>query len=219
MEIAQVLRRTRESGLIPILRTPTAADALAIAEILARANITTLEIPLTVPDAVEVIRDLVRRLGKEVLIGAGTVLDEAAAETCIEAGASFIISPSVDVRTIEFCRRAGVAIFPGGLTPTEVVTAWRAGADMVKIFPCSALGGASYIRALRAPLPHIEVVPTGGVSLQTAGSFIDAGASALGVGADLVDIAAVAEGRGHVIAERAQAYIKTVREARAKRSG
>src|SRR5262245_54879948 len=215
MDKQQVLNQIRQIGLIPILRTPSAEDATAIAEILTEAQLTNLEIPLTVPGAVQVIGALARRFGGRVLIGAGTVLDAAAARTCIEAGATFIISPSVDIETIACCREAGVAVFPGALTPTEVVMAWKAGADMIKLFPCSAMGGASYIRALKAPLPQVEVIPTGGVSLQTAAAFIQAGAAALGVGGDLVDIPALREGRGQVMAERARQYLKIVAGARA----
>jgi 2-dehydro-3-deoxyphosphogluconate aldolase/(4S)-4-hydroxy-2-oxoglutarate aldolase len=216
MDKAPVLQQIRQVGVIAILRTPTAADALAIAEVLAGAKLTALEIPLTVPGAIDAIRELVARLAPGVLVGAGTVLDAKSADACIKAGATFIISPSVEVETIAFCRNAGVAVFPGALTPTEVVAAWRAGADMVKIFPCSALGGAAYIKALRAPLPQIEMVPTGGVSLQTAASFIEAGASALGVGGDLIDISALKDGRVQVIADRALAYAKIVKDTRAK---
>ena len=128
------------------------------------------------------IAEAVARYGDQVLIGAGTVLDEEQARACIDAGARFIVAPIVDVPTIAVCRRAEVAVLPGALTPTEVVQAWRAGADFVKVFPCSAVGGASYIKALRAPLPQIRLVPTGGVTLGTVGEFFAAGASAVGVG-------------------------------------
>lgn len=202
-------------GLIPVLRTPSADDALAISEALQAAGITSLEIPLTVPGAVEVIGELADRFGAQVRVGAGTVLDAKAAAACVNAGATFIISPSLELEVVAFCKEAGVAVLPGALTPTEVVAAWRAGADIVKIFPCSALGGASYIKALKAPLPHIEMVPTGGVSLETAASFIRAGAAALGVGGDLVDVEAVRAGRAHVIGERARQYLEIVQQARA----
>ncbi len=215
MEKKSVLAQIRQVGLIPILRTPTAKDALGLAEILRGAALTNVEIPLTVPGALDVIAELVRRFGNDMLVGAGTVLDAAAAESCLKAGASFIISPAVDMGCIAFCREAGLAVFPGALTPTEILGAWRAGADMIKVFPCSALGGAPYLKALRAPLPQIELIPTGGVSLDTAAAFIAAGASALGVGGDLVDIAALHEGRGHVIGDRARRYLEIVREARA----
>ena len=146
--------------------------------------------------------------------GAGTVLDAETARTCILAGAQFIVSPALNLETIALCRRYSVAVLPGALTPTEVVQAWTAGADFVKVFPAGALGGASYLKALKAPLPQIELVPTGGVSLKTAADFIKAGASALGVGADLVDVKALRAGQASVITERARQYVEIVREAR-----
>jgi 2-dehydro-3-deoxyphosphogluconate aldolase/(4S)-4-hydroxy-2-oxoglutarate aldolase len=215
MEKSQVLARIRETGLIPIVRTPTAEDALAMAETLQAAALTNLEITLTIPNGVEVIRTLHQRYGDKLCIGAGTVLDARAAEACVAAGATFIVSPGLDLETVAYCRKVGVAIFPGSLTPTEIITAWKAGADMVKVFPASAMGGASYIKAVKAPLPQIEMVPTGGVSVETAPAFIKAGAAALGVGGDLVDLEALRSGRGEVIAEKARKYIEVVRLARA----
>jgi 2-dehydro-3-deoxyphosphogluconate aldolase/(4S)-4-hydroxy-2-oxoglutarate aldolase len=169
---------------------------------------------MTVPGAVGVIEEVSQRLGDEALVGAGTVLDGETAGACILAGAQFVVSPSLNLETIEVCRRHGVAAMPGALTPTEVVQAWSAGADLVKVFPAGAVGGASYIRALKAPLPQIELVPTGGVSLKTAADFIKAGASALGVGADLVDLKAIREGQHGLITERAREFVRIVREAR-----
>src|SRR6185436_1253656 len=131
------------------------------------------------------------------------------------AGAQFVVSPALNLETIAFCRDAGCAIMPGALTPTEVVTAWSAGADMVKVFPCGAMGGASYIRSLKAPLPQIRLIPTGGVSLATAAGFIEAGASALGVGADLVDIQAIRDGQAEKVTAAAREYLQVVRAARA----
>ncbi len=210
----EVLDRIRKVGLIPILRTPSADDALGMAEVLHQAQLTALEIPLTVPGALEVIAELSARWGAEVLVGAGTVLDERSAAACINAGAAFIISPSTEPEVIETCNEASVAVLPGALTPTEIVRAWRLGADMIKVFPASAAGGAAYIRAVKAPLPGILLVPTGGVSVETAADFIKAGAAALGVGSDLVDVTALREGRGHVIGERARLYLDIVAAAR-----
>ena len=215
MQKAEVLEGLRRGGLIPVLRAPSAKDALAISEVLCKAGLTALEITMTVPGAVDVIRELVGRFGKDLLVGAGTVLDAKAAAACIDAGAQFIISPSTELEVIAHCNQAGVAVMPGALTPTEIVKAWRAGADMVKVFPCSAVGGASYLKAVKAPLPHIEMVPTGGVSLETAAAFIKAGAAALGVGGDLVDVEAVRAGRGEEIAQKARRYLEIVKEARA----
>ena len=211
-----VVEHIKRLGLIPILRTSSADDALTIAEILHGAGLTVLEIPLTVPGAVEVIAELARRWRGEVLVGAGTVLDRKSASACIAAGATFVISPSLELEVIAACNEAAVAALPGALTPTEIVGAWRAGADMVKVFPASAAGGPSYIKAVKAPLPQIALCPTGGVSLQNAAAFIEAGAAALGVGSDLVDLPALREGHGHVIAERARLYLEIVAEARRK---
>jgi 2-dehydro-3-deoxyphosphogluconate aldolase / (4S)-4-hydroxy-2-oxoglutarate aldolase len=214
---AEVLEGLRRGGLVPVLRAPTADDALMMVDALHAAGIGAVEITLTVPGAVEVIGKVVERVGTDMLVGAGTVLDARAAAACIAAGARFIISPSTELDVIAHCNQAGVAVLPGALTPTEIVKAHRAGADMVKVFPCSAVGGAAYLKAVKAPLPHIELVPTGGVSLETAAAFIKAGAAALGVGGDLVDLEAVRSGRGAVIGERARKYIEIVREARASK--
>jgi 2-dehydro-3-deoxyphosphogluconate aldolase / (4S)-4-hydroxy-2-oxoglutarate aldolase len=183
----QTLRRIREIGIIPVLRARKQEDAIAIAHAIREGGVPVLEITMTVPGALEVIRQLVSAFGNQVLVGAGTVLDPETARACILAGAEFIVSPALKLSTIEICHRYGVPIFPGALTPTEVLTAWEAGADAVKIFPCGSMGGANYLKSLKAPLPQIEMIPTGGVSLQTAAEFLAAGAFALGVGADLVD--------------------------------
>jgi 2-dehydro-3-deoxyphosphogluconate aldolase/(4S)-4-hydroxy-2-oxoglutarate aldolase len=177
-------------------------------------GVSVLEVTMTVPGAIAVIEQLTKAFGGEALIGAGTVLDPETADRCIQAGAQFIVSPALNEETIAFCQRQDVAIFPGALTPTEVVRAWNAGADAVKVFPAGAVGGASYLKALKAPLPQIELVPTGGVSLKTAADFIKAGAMALGVGADLVDITALRDGHDEVITERARQFLGIVRAAR-----
>jgi 2-dehydro-3-deoxyphosphogluconate aldolase / (4S)-4-hydroxy-2-oxoglutarate aldolase len=209
-----VLDVIRRSGLIPVLRTSSADDALTIAEELQRAGVTAMEIPLTVPGALEVIAELASRFGQQVLVGAGTVLDPTAAGACLAAGGRFIVSPSLERDVVAYCNDAEVAVLPGALTPTEIRSAVRAGADMVKIFPCGALGGPSYVRAIKAPLPHIELVPSGGVSLETAAAFVKAGAAALGVGGDLVDIEALRSGRVGLIGERARRYLQIIRETR-----
>jgi 2-dehydro-3-deoxyphosphogluconate aldolase / (4S)-4-hydroxy-2-oxoglutarate aldolase len=211
-----VLATIKRGGLLPVLRTSSADDALTIAEELQQAGLTAIEIPLTVPGAVEVIAELASRFGEDTVVGAGTVLDTAAAAACVAAGATFVISPSLELEVVEYCNESDVVVMPGALTPTEIVAADRAGADMVKVFPCSAVGGASYIKAIKAPLPDIELCPTGGVSLDTAAAFIKAGASALGVGGDLVDVEALRSGNVAVIAERARRYVEIVAEARRK---
>ena len=215
MEKVWVLKRIEEVGIVPVVRAATSEEAVAIAEIIREGGIPIVEITMTVPGAITVIAELSKRYGDEVLIGAGTVLDPETARSCIAAGAQFIISPSLNVQTIELCKLQRIAIFPGALTPTEVVTAWDAGADAVKVFPCSAMGGASYLRALKAPLPDVKLVPTGGVSLATAKDFIAAGAWALGVGADLVNTKAIKAGDRESVVAAARSYVAAVREARA----
>jgi len=210
----EVLARIREVGIVPVIRAESPDEAAAAIEAIRAGGIPVLEITLTVPGAIRLIEDVARRFGQEALVGAGTVLDAETARACILAGARFVVSPALDRGTIACCRRYGVPVFPGALTPTEVVRAWQAGADMVKVFPCGNVGGASYIKALKAPLPQIELVPTGGVNLQTAADFIKAGAAALGVGADLVDLKALRAGNAALVTERARQLVEIVRAAR-----
>jgi 2-dehydro-3-deoxyphosphogluconate aldolase/(4S)-4-hydroxy-2-oxoglutarate aldolase len=214
MDKATVLQTIRDVGIIPVVRARSADEAMKAIDAIREGGISILEITMTVPGAAELILEVSQRYGTDALVGAGTVLDSETARACIVAGARFIVSPSLDLETIAVCRRYGVAVLPGALTPTEVVTAWKAGADFVKVFPAGAVGGATYIKSLKAPLPQIELVPTGGVSLITAADFIRAGASALGVGADLVDLKAIREGKTQLIAERAREFVRIVREAR-----
>lgn len=213
----EVTGRIRDVGILPVVRATSAAEAMMAVEAIRAGGIPILEITLTVPGAVEIIADLTRRLGDAALVGAGTVLDAGSAERCIDAGARFVVSPSLDLPTVELCRRRGVAVFPGALTPTEIVTAWRAGADAVKVFPANAVGGAAYVRSLKAPLPQIELIPTGGVSLGTVAQLIGAGALALGVGADLVDLAAIRRGDAEAVTGKARQYVAAVAAARAPR--
>ena len=215
MKKSDVVQTIRNVGIIPVVRAQSADEAMMAIDAIREGGIPLLEITMTVPGAVGVIEKVSQRYGAEALVGAGTVLDGETARECIQAGAQFIVSPALNPETIEACKRHDVAVLPGALTPTEVVQAWTAGADFVKVFPAGAVGGASYLRALKAPLPHIELVPTGGVSLKTAADFIKAGASALGVGADLVDLKALREGQQKIITERAREFVKIVREARA----
>jgi 2-dehydro-3-deoxyphosphogluconate aldolase / (4S)-4-hydroxy-2-oxoglutarate aldolase len=212
--VSAVKERIREVGIVPVVRATSAEEALAAVEAIRAGGIPILEITLTVPGAVGIIRDLVSRLGDDALIGAGTVLDADSAGECIDAGARFIVSPALDLPTIAECRRRGVPIFPGALTPTEILTAWKAGADAVKVFPAGAVGGATYLKSVKAPLPQVDLLPTGGVSLKTAAEFIAAGAFALGVGADLVDLAALKRGDAASITEKARQYVDAVRAAR-----
>ena len=215
MNKTDVLQRIRATGLIPVVRAESADLAMRAVEAIKAGGVDVLEVTMTVPGAIDVIAKLAATFGTEVVIGAGTVLDPDTANKCVQAGAQFIVSPALNEETIAFCRANDVAVFPGALTPTEVVRAWNVGADAVKVFPAGAVGGASYLKALKAPLPQIELVPTGGVSLKTAADFIKAGAMALGVGADLVDTKALRENHDEVITERARQFLEIVREARA----
>ena len=214
MKKTEVIRQITETGILPVIRATSSDEALRAIDAIKAGDVSTMEITMTVPGAVGVIEDLAKRLGTEVLVGAGTVLDAETARICILAGAQFVISPALNLKTIACCKKYGVTVMPGALTPTEVVNAWTAGADFVKVFPAGALGGANYIKSLKAPLPQIDIIPTGGVSLKTAADFIKAGASALGVGADLVDLDALKNGNANLITERAKQYVEIVKEAR-----
>jgi 2-dehydro-3-deoxyphosphogluconate aldolase / (4S)-4-hydroxy-2-oxoglutarate aldolase len=217
MDKAAILLKLREIGLVPVLRAESVEQAMALAAAIADGGVTVLEVTMTVPGAMRVMRRLAEER-PDILIGAGTVLDAETARMCILEGAKFIVSPALNLKTIEMCHRYTVPVLPGALTPTEIVTAWQAGADVVKIFPASAMGGAKYLKTLKAPLPQIEMIPTGGVSLDTAAEFLDAGAFALGVGADLVAVKALKEGRPEVITESAKKYLQIVKDFRAARS-
>ena len=215
MEKAAVLSALRNIGLVPVLRAESAKQALALAAAIAAGGVTVLEVTMTVPGAIQVMRSLAEQR-PDILIGAGTVLDPETARMCILEGAQFVVSPALNVKTIEMCHRYSVPVLPGALTPTEIVTAWQAGADVVKVFPASAMGGAKYLKTLKAPLPHIEMIPTGGVSLASAAEFLAAGAFALGVGADLVDAKAMADGKPEIVTESARKYLHIVHEFRSK---
>ena len=208
-----VLKRCREIGLIPVLRADSEDQALALASAVAAGGVTVMEVTMTVPGAIRVMRKLAEQR-PDILIGAGTVLDPETARACILEGAQFIVSPELNVKTIEMCHRYSIAVLPGALTPTEILTAWQAGADVVKVFPASALGGAKYLKSIKAPLPQVELIPTGGVSQATAYEFLQAGAFALGVGADLVDPKAIANGSPGTITENARKYLEIVRNFR-----
>ena len=217
MQKAEVLKSLREIGLVPVLRAESEEQALKLAAAIAAGGVTVLEVTMTVPGAIRVMRRLAEER-PDILIGAGTVLDAETARMCILEGAQFVVSPALKIPTIEMCHRYGVAVLPGALTPTEILTAWEAGADAVKVFPASALGGAKYLKSIKAPLPQVEMIPTGGVSLATAAEFLEAGAFALGVGADLVDLKAIAKGTPETITESARKYLAIVREFRKPRA-
>jgi 2-dehydro-3-deoxyphosphogluconate aldolase/(4S)-4-hydroxy-2-oxoglutarate aldolase len=202
--------------LIPVLRSRSAAEAHALVEAMVAGGVTVMEITMTVPGAIGVIESLRNKYGDRLLLGAGTILDAQQCAAAIEAGAEFVVSPSLHREVISRTKELGKVSIPGALTPTEVVTAWNAGADYVKVFPCSAVGGPSYLKALRAPLPHLRLIPTGGVTLETAAQYLRAGAVALGVGSDLVNTAALAQGKPEVITEMARKYLEVIRQERAR---
>jgi 2-dehydro-3-deoxyphosphogluconate aldolase/(4S)-4-hydroxy-2-oxoglutarate aldolase len=213
MKKAEVISRVVEGGVIPVIRASSKSEARSVIEAIAAGGVTTIEVTLTVPGAVELIRELSRER-TDLLLGAGSVLEPETARECIAAGAKYIVSPATNFDTIEYCNESEIVIMPGALTPTEVVNAWDAGADFVKIFPADSMGGAKYLRSLKAPLPHIKLIPTGGVSLTTAAEFIKAGAEAVGVGADLVNLNAIRRERAGEITEAAREYLRIVAEAR-----
>jgi 2-dehydro-3-deoxyphosphogluconate aldolase/(4S)-4-hydroxy-2-oxoglutarate aldolase len=210
----EVLQKIKEIGVVPVVRASSADEALRVIDAIREGGVPVLEITMTVPGAIKVIEEAAKRHGSEVLVGAGTVLDPETARACMLAGAQFVVSPALNLDTIAICRRYSIAVMPGALTPTEVITAWQAGADVVKVFPCGAMGGASYLKSLKAPLPQVEMIPTGGVSLKTGADFIAAGAMALGVGADLVDTAAIKQGNPQKVTDAARQYVELVRQAR-----
>ena len=214
MDRVEIIKQIEDIGVIPVVRASSSDEAMRAIDAIKDGGINVLEITMTVPGAVKVIEEVSAKYGSDALVGAGTVLDPETAQACIDAGARFVVSPALNLDTIALCKRLDVPIMPGALSPTEVVTAWNAGADLVKVFPCGSVGGASYIKNLKGPLPNIKMIPTGGVSLATAADFIKAGASALGVGTDLVDIKAIRAGEAQVVTERARQFVEIVREAR-----
>ena len=213
MDKQHVRARILETAIIPVVRAGSPREARLAAEAVCQGGIPIVEITMTVPGAIEVIRDLVRSSGAEVLIGAGTVLDPETARRCFDAGAQFLVSPGLNLETVALAVRENKLMIAGALTPTEIITAWDAGSDFVKVFPCGQVGGARYIKALKGPLPQIPLVPTGGVNLETAADFIRAGAAALGVGGELVQGEALKAGKVEVITENARKFLEIVRQA------
>jgi 2-dehydro-3-deoxyphosphogluconate aldolase/(4S)-4-hydroxy-2-oxoglutarate aldolase len=206
--------RIERVGLIPVLRAKNARQAHAVVDAMIAGGVTVVEVTMTVPGAVDLLKELNAKYGSTLLLGSGTVTTAKDAEATIEAGAEFVVSPSLHLDVIAATKAARKLSIPGALTPTEVITAHSAGADYVKIFPCSALGGAPYLKSLLAPFPFLKLIPTGGVTLATAESFMKAGARALGVGSDLVNLAAIDEGRPEVITEAARAYLAVLAKCR-----
>jgi 2-dehydro-3-deoxyphosphogluconate aldolase/(4S)-4-hydroxy-2-oxoglutarate aldolase len=209
------LKRALATGIIPVIRAATPEDALFAAEAVLAGGIDVAEITMTVPGATNVVSRLAKEM-PEILVGAGTVLNADAAQRCLDAGAQFLVSPGLNLKTLEYAQKQNVLMIAGALTPTEVLSAWENGADLVKIFPCSQVGGASYIRALKGPFPEIPLVPTGGVNLDTCADFIAAGASALGVGGELILKEAIRHRNAAAISELAKQLLEAVQAARAK---
>jgi 2-dehydro-3-deoxyphosphogluconate aldolase/(4S)-4-hydroxy-2-oxoglutarate aldolase len=208
---SEILERV---GIIPVLRARNAVQAHTVVQAMLAGGVTVVEVTMTVPGAVDLLKELKSEYGAKLLLGSGTVTTGAQAEATIEAGAEFVVSPSFHPDVIAVTKAHKKLSIPGALTPTEVITAWNAGADYVKIFPCSAMGGASYLKSLLAPFPHLKLIPTGGVTHHTAASFLEAGARALGVGSDLVNLAAIDQGAPEVITAAARAYLKIIAEFR-----
>lgn len=201
-------------GIVPVVRASSAEHAIQAVEACRNAGLAAAEITMTVPGALRALEKLADRFGDSMLLGAGTVLDAETARASILAGAEFLVSPNLRTATIEMAKRYSKAIFPGALTPTEILAAWEAGADAVKVFPCQSVGGPSYIKALKGPFPQIETVPTGGVTIDTIGEFLRAGACACGVGGELVDATLMKQGGFAAIEDRARRFMAAVAQAR-----
>jgi 2-dehydro-3-deoxyphosphogluconate aldolase/(4S)-4-hydroxy-2-oxoglutarate aldolase len=209
----QVRSRIQEIGIIPAVRVSSTQDALFAAETISSAGIPIVELTMTVPGAIDAIAHLARN-SPEVIVGAGTVWDIETARRCLDAGARFLTSTGLDLGVVDFASKENIVVFPGALTPTEVMMAWKAGADFVKVFPCSQVGGVSYIRTLKRPFPQIPLIASGGVNQETAADFILAGAVALGIGGDLIPHKAIALRQPHRIHELARRYLAMVKNAR-----
>jgi 2-dehydro-3-deoxyphosphogluconate aldolase/(4S)-4-hydroxy-2-oxoglutarate aldolase len=214
MEKRIIFERMISEGLIPVIRVTSAQEAIDVADAIKEGGVSFIEITMSVQGAIDVIKELTEKYKDEIIMGAGTVLDPETARAALLAGAQFIVSPTLNLDLIHLSHRYSTVVIPGAMTPTEILTAWNAGADMVKVFPAAQLGGPEYIKALRGPLPQILLVPTGGINLQNAGAFIKAGAAALGVGGELVDKKAIKEKQFHIITENTRTFLKTIQEAR-----
>jgi len=215
MDKKEVCAKIQEVGIVPAVRTSSAEDARFAAETVAKSGIPIVEITMTVPGAMEVISDLARNL-PEVIVGAGTILDLECARRCVDAGARFLTGPGFDASIVQFAAKENLAMIAGALTPTEVIAAWKAGADFVKVFPCAQVGGDSYIRALRGPFPQVPLIAAGGVNQQTAAGFILAGAAALGIGRELIPREALQQRQAGRLRELARRFLHLVSAARAQ---
>ena len=211
-------QRIVQAGIVPVLRARSTKEALALVAAMVAGGITVMEVTTIMPSAAEVLRLLRAEYGDALLLGSGTITTVEQCEQTLAAGAEFVVSPSVQPEVIAHTKASGKLMVSGALTPTEILTAWRAGADVVKVFPCSAMGGASYLRAIRSPFPDIPLLPTGGITLATASEFLDAGAIALGVGGDLVNSAAIQAGQPELVTQTARAYGAVIAGWRARSS-
>ena len=209
------LDRVLKRGIVAVVRSSSSEQLVEVARALADGGVTTIEITMTVPGVLDVLRDVRKALGDEILLGAGTVLDTESARAALLAGAQYIVAPTVDLDVIRLCRRYDKIVMSGAFTPTEILTAWQAGADVVKVFPAD-VGGPAYLKTIHGPLPQIRLMPTGGVDLNTAADFLRAGACCLGLGGALVEKKALEEGNMDRIRSLAEQYVKIVREVRAE---
>jgi 2-dehydro-3-deoxyphosphogluconate aldolase/(4S)-4-hydroxy-2-oxoglutarate aldolase len=212
----QILSFITQIGIVPVVRTTSAETAIRSIEAIYRGGVRSAEITMTVPGAIKALEKIADEFGDKIMLGAGTVLDPETARACMLAGAQFFVTPSLNLATIEICKRYSKVICAGALTPTEVITAWQAGADVVKVFPANSLGGPKYIKSLKGPFPQVEVIPTGGVNLETAGEFLKAGACAVAVGGELVDAKLIREDRYERIEELAREYLAVIARTRAE---
>src|SRR6516225_3921548 len=213
MSKEEQLRRVLDCGIVAVVRSPDSQQLVEVCRALADGGVTTCEITMTVPDALDVVRGVRSALGDRVLLGAGTILDPETARAALLAGAEYVVAPTLNLDVIRLCHRYDKLVMPGAFTPTEILSAWEAGADVVKVFPADAVGPA-FIKAVRAPLPQVRLMPTGGVDLTTAAAFLKAGACCLGVGGQLVEPRAVAEGNFERIRDLARQYATVVRQTR-----
>lgn len=210
----EVRQRINDVGIVPVIRATCTDFAVAAGRAVLEGGITVVEVTLAAACAIETIQELKRSMGNELLIGGGNVIDLKEARACLDAGAQFLTSPTFDRDTISLAREAGVPIIAGALTPTEVLSAYRAGADYVNVFPCGKVGGPGYIKSLKSAMPRIPMIPTGGVNLATAAAFLDAGAAALGIGAELVLPIAVEKRNLAPITQAAKQYVAILKQRR-----
>jgi 2-dehydro-3-deoxyphosphogluconate aldolase/(4S)-4-hydroxy-2-oxoglutarate aldolase len=214
MTIEEVKEKIGEVGIIPVVRAANGHEACRAVDAICEGGISIIEVTMTVPDAPAVIREVIRRYGKRVITGAGTVVTAEQAERCLDAGAEFLVSPGLSLPMLRAAHKRNILAIPGALTPTELMTATEEGASLVKIFPCGNVGGAKYLKSLKAPFPNAALIPTGGVSVANAADYIAAGAFALGVGADLVDMSAIRKGDSQKVVNAAKELMAAVRSAR-----